>query len=460
MFKDAYQKKFDAIHPDPALRQAIAERMNEMQYGNDKRYIRVGVSRRMIAVLAALLALMLTATAVAVVRGNLLRAKLEEQGDTTIAAQVQDVHVPDAADEFSFTIDEAVQEDDQLWISYTVSVPDDGYTYLYGISCPTLNGEKLDYRSLGYFDEAWPVGGSVYVAGGDYPTTVSDVLKEIKLDPAQKGSADYRLGLEVYFFRTDREIQEIDYDALQEMMVQKEHTWQGDHEERYDVLESSDVLYYYNRGVERDAAPALYLGCYPEVYALHVAKAKALPEFEPEMGIDALGWEYTDWGRYTQALEETYIMTPEEFAATGIAELAAKRSLTIPLNVIVAEETIYNDLAEHSFEVNGYTVEIEDFYLSHFAARFTGTVLTDESPERSYMLLRKDGSALGEDLSYFLGVSPSGVGVDIDGEIRGIFSLEDVEELLLVPIAEHEAGSNPVYAMDEAIRIHPIYSPE
>ena len=31
MFKDTYKAKFDAIHPDPKLRQAIEERMNEMQ---------------------------------------------------------------------------------------------------------------------------------------------------------------------------------------------------------------------------------------------------------------------------------------------------------------------------------------------------------------------------------------------------------------------------------------------
>lgn len=460
MFKDTYKEKFDAIHPDPMLRQVIEERMNDMKYGNERRYIHTNLSRRMVAVLAALLVLMLTATAVAVVRGNLLRSKLEEQGDATIAAQVQDVHVSDAAEEFSFTVDEVVWEDDQLWVSYTVSVPDDGNTYLYGISGPMLNGEKLDYKALGYFDEAWPVGGTVYAAGGDYPATVSDVLKEIKVDPAQKESADNRLELEVHFFRTDREIREIESDALEEMMVRKNHVWQGDFEEQYDVLESSDVLYYYNRGLERDAAPAFYLGCYPEVYALHIAKMKALPEFEPETGIDALGWEYTDWSAYRQAMEETYVMTPEEFSDTGIAELAAERALTIPLNAANAEDIVYNDLAEHRFEMEGYTVEIENFYLSHFAARFAGTVLSDELPERSYILLRKDGSALGEDLSYFLGVSRSGHGMDIDGEIRGIFSLEDVDELLLVPIAEHEEGSDPVYAMEEAIRIHPIYNPE
>ena len=422
-----------------------------MRYEN-KRQTRSGMNRRMIAALVALLTLMLAASAFAVVRGNLLRTKLAEQSDDTIAAQVQDVHVSDAADDFSFTIDEVVWEDDKIFLSYQVSVPDDGSIYLCGIYVPELNGERMGFGTGGYFDEFELPTSNVYAMGGEFSTTIHGLLQELIANPALKERTDNMLHLRVAFFKTDRPIVGVvDWDAYIGLTDYAEGTGAGG------KFPNANTLYYVDFG--SDVPPNITLSDYPEVVAL-------FPK-QPDLGFG---------GDQIEIDPAELTMTPEKLASTGVAEIAAEREITIPLNLSETQETIYNDVAKRTFEMDGYTVEIADFHMNHFEASCTLFIRKDgewdevnDPLAQNYELLRLDGSALSTEAA---GMSMCDFAHDPEGEriwyasceTRGFIALNGMTELKLVPkineVDDQGILLSTEYLMDKAISIAPIYNPD
>ena len=443
-----------------------------MRYEN-KRQAHSGVNRRMIAVLVALLMVMLAATAFAVVRGNLLRARLEAQGDETIAAQVQNVHVSDVANEFGFTIDEVVWENDKIFLSYQVSVPDDGNSYLYGIYVPELNGEPMSYGSGSFFNaESMP---QVYALGNEFPCDANKILQELIADPALKDSTDNTLHIQVDFYRTNRPIRYIAYDELFAMTTERNLSL-GNRGWFDRVLDNSEVLYYWDEGA--DIIPSISLGFYPEVEDMFARKINALSAPQESSEFFSFGGNSGDEVMPFEESIEARILSAEEFASTGIAEFVTERDVTIPLNVSETQDTIYNDVAEHVYEMDEYTIEIADFSLTHFEANYRllirkdGAWAENEEDEplmRNYELLRKDGSCLSEESG---GMEMHGYAHDPDGEQilyvsienRGFFALDGITELMLAPVIYNvnEEGSlvQTQYLLNEAISITPIYNPD
>ena len=97
------------------------------------------VYRKTVLLVAAVTALLLMATAVAVVSGHSgFKSRLESEGIDEVAGLVQEAHVsaaPEADDGFEFSIDELLWEDDDLYISHSISVPEDG-AYMVAMTTP------------------------------------------------------------------------------------------------------------------------------------------------------------------------------------------------------------------------------------------------------------------------------------------------------------------------------------
>ena len=142
--------------------------LEEMEMRKNHRYKRLTV-----LLIAAILALLAVGAVAAVIGSNRLKQDLTDAGATDMAGRVQDVHLTDSGDGFSFSIDEAVWEDQELYLSYTLSVPDDGNTYLVGLLVPIINGEPADYRSSCYLNDFFCTATAL---GGGFPTTDSFVL--------------------------------------------------------------------------------------------------------------------------------------------------------------------------------------------------------------------------------------------------------------------------------------------
>ena len=454
-FKNEYRRRFDAVRPDPDLRRRIEERM-EAEMRNEK-YVKrrapLRMSRRLAVALAAALILALAATAVAVVQGNALRDKFAEMGDTTIEAQVRDVHVSDADEDFGFTIDEAVWEGDVLAVSCALRVPDDGNTYLCGVYAPTLNGEVLDehWGSLPANCEGFT---DAFVAGGGYPTSFP-LLLQLEVDADLKAREDNQFSMKACFLRTEGSVE---WDKVA-------GTGDADYA---DV----DVLRYRSANTSEEGEnPLIWFESY-EAYRV-LQQPELTPEAEEVDGLE-------NFGRPDPQLKE---LPPEAVVTAGLAEeVCAERELTIPLNLSGTGETIYNDVAEHNFRMDGYSVEITEFRLDHFGLYCKAVIRPDDWQDmdlgdwddaeleksnplyRFYRLLTKDGEELGE-ASGGMMVGPardaSGdnvVGIEVTDEEYGAIPLNGGEELLFAPETGFD-GENFSYALDEAIVLKPIYKP-
>lgn len=448
MFRDAYRRKYDAIRPDPSFRRALEDRMEEemkvMRYGRGNRR---AVRRRTIA-LVAVLALLLAATAVAVVQGSALRTQISEAGGKELASQVQDVHVADATEDFAFSIDEVLWEGDDMFVSYTASVPDDGHVYLV---CPyeaRLNGDRMALQSGVLFDDFF---AGAHVFGGDYEASGSDILKWRDVN----GSSGDQFSIKCAFLRAERPVAQLDGEAIHEMMDDS------------GILPNSDTLYC-DQVSERNTAPVVYLSYYPEVRAQIEANIEETARSRGYESADAL--RSADWEGYN-AEEKT---SPEELSASGIATLMAERSLCVPVEKSENQEAVLNDVAQRKYEMDGYSIEITQFNISHFYAHVEAIIRsadggvkewTQDAPYGEYYgLVNADGTDYGK-LSFALGKG----GVEtLDGEavysiginIDGIFPVEETTEVYLVPEVSNPDGTYAHADMSRAIRLEPIYNPE
>ena len=157
-----------------------------------------------LALVAALIALLAIGAVAAVIGNNQLKDELSDAGAKDMAERVQDVHLADAGDGFKFTIDEAAWEGDDLYISYTLSVPEDGNTYLVGLLVPRINGRPAEYRVGGYLEDGWTC--SAIALGGDFPAT-DTFVKPIIADSRELDLKDMKLEVGAAFFKANRPLQ-------------------------------------------------------------------------------------------------------------------------------------------------------------------------------------------------------------------------------------------------------------
>ena len=197
--------------PFPQTPKGFHDRVEQTLGGLENKNMRNHHNNRKlrIAMIAALIAILATtAVAVAVVLGNArFKQALTDSGADEVAELVQEVHVPAAESEdggFALSIDEIIWEDDQLYFSYTASVPEDGNRYLLALYTPLLNGEPMVFYATGweasaFFDDRFQ---TVIPLGGVQPATCGQLLT-FKVNPTLRQRASNALFLRADFFKTD-----------------------------------------------------------------------------------------------------------------------------------------------------------------------------------------------------------------------------------------------------------------
>src|SRR5699024_7044915 len=109
------------------------------------------------------------ATAGALIAHNhLLQEKLSNSGASEIALQVASPETDEAPASFSLSLDEYIWEDENLFLACTLTAPDDGQSYLAGLTIPFLTGEQLGYYQGGYYFDTESLM-IVYPLGGEFP---------------------------------------------------------------------------------------------------------------------------------------------------------------------------------------------------------------------------------------------------------------------------------------------------
>ena len=312
-----------------------------------------------LALVAALIALLAVGAVAAVIGSNRLKQELTDAGATDMAGRVQDVHLVDSGDGFGFSIDEVVWEGQELYLSYTLAVPDDGNTYLVGLMEPRINGKGVDYRLSRYLDGSFDA--MAMAMGGDYPVTHTFVLP-VLADSRELELKDLKLDVRAAFFRTDRPFEYVPdfyeeggmYDTSEALTL-----WTGGIV-RQRVFPTADTLYYWD---EDDGVPLLALDFFQpvlEAMTAEDAEAKGLVTVTDSFGFSEKR------------------LAPAGLDSTGIASLVAERSVALPLNADMVSHDQYNGLEENTFRYDGMTITVENFRMTHFTIEADIWMLPDE----------------------------------------------------------------------------------
>lgn len=444
---------------------------NDMKNKKYSRFYRYNARVIAVAIIAAIL---LTATAVAaVIGGNALKEKLTNSGAEDFASQVQDIHVQDAAEGFGLSIDEAVWEGEKLFVSYTVTVPEEGGPWLVGLYTPRMNGEKMDHSEGAFFDTA--DAPQATVMGGELASQKTQISKVI-LAKGWKEEDMQNLEMRAVFMKANRPFRELPEEYDNHIYTIK--TIDG--QERLVFNDSAYLML--DTMIEDTGNAYMNLEWLPEVQELFEEKLKKSIEeagFDPAQSRNKFTfspegfWALEDcWDK----VHEAHTLTAEDFESTGLVDVVCERSVTTELDTNGVQEIVYNDVSEPFHQMEGYSVEIDRFRLSHLEYEIELIFrkdggLTDRDAERFdqfrfhdidqlcyYTLMTMDGNKLiewDESKMYSLETKLDGervIRIVIEGE--GIIDLEKIEKLMLVPYAGDE-GYVP-YLMDEAITITPV----
>ena len=419
----------------------------KMRRNNNYRKLNVALIAALIAIVAT------TAVAVAVVLGNArFKQALTDGGADEVAELVQEVHMPAAESEdggFALSIDEIIWEDDQLYFSYTASVPDDGNRYLMALYTPLLNGEPMVFYATGweasaFFDDRFQ---TVIPLGGVQPATCGQLLT-FKVDPALRQRAANALFLRADFFKTD-----IGFTNNQ-----------SGFESQFKGVVPTVVLSF----DESDRFGESF-DSYVERLELSAKEREALRSI-----VDAAGGDG--------------ILTPEELLGVEGIEYATRREARMAVDASKLAQTVYDGVEETEFEVNGCELTIENFHMTHLGASFQLRVtapagINEEEGMRlassvafpgqvnehgyTWSLLRPDGSELALDERWEGGAGyqplPDGTasyGLSYDSD--GIIPLDGLEKVILMPrrLAYDENDNKTFdYLKDWAVELTPILRP-
>ena len=387
----------DPFPPTPA---GFHQRVEDTLHSLDDRKIKRPLGRAVL--LAAALAALLTVTAVAAVIGHSgFRQRLTDEGIPEVAGLVQEVHraadSPDA-EGFDFSIDEIIWEGGDLYISYSLSVPQDG-NYLVAMSNPTLNGDRLYYdakgwATAGFIDPRAEDQPAVLLMGGRHARTCN-ALWTFAVDSRLREKADNRLGFRAVLYRTDQ-----DYEGQSD--------W-------------SDLL--------------------------------SPPDSLSEGALDAI----------------------------ERAEYVAERTISMDLNAAQLDQTVFNDVAQRDFDVDGLHLHIDRFRMTHLgiSVEYTLSLPGAAGNDRDVMaiynaFLEKDwryGTVDGRALGYSLGSSCS-AGLDLPYGQSPVYHCSFSDSVILplktpgpiifAPVIledDAEGRQRPArYDMDHAIVLTPVFS--
>ena len=211
----------------------IDQTMEEIEAMNKKSVNRIRrVSRPVLIAAVLIVALAGTALAMAI-HSHLLKDTLKDLSVEELAEQVVDMTSVNAQDGFSLSLDEYIRNGDNLFLSCTLEVPEDGKTYLAGIMQPLIDGKIAAYHIFRYFDNQSSM--IVYPLGGAFPASRSLLL------PLNVESADdsISLDLKAVFLSTDRPIvsQRVDVENRQPETL---YTG-GDSDPQIDLMEYSEI---------------------------------------------------------------------------------------------------------------------------------------------------------------------------------------------------------------------------
>ena len=407
----------------------------------DKDMNRKRVYRKSIVLAAAILAALLALTAVAAVMGNtIFKDELKERGAAEVADLVQEVHrTAEDADgtDFSFSVDELIWEDSDLYVSYSLTVPQEG-RYMVVMEAPVLNGEKLACDAKGFsgtgcfFDPDEFGCQAVLLLGGQHPRSCGE-LWTLKADPQYRSRTDNGLFFRAVLLKTDLD-------------MPGAGVWDEG------ALTPPDAFSF--SGNWRSEVSEEYL------HQLGEDQAARLDDVAAAFGPDG-------------------VLTLDELISTGCAEYVAERTIDLTLDASALPQALYNDVAEHDFDVKGVHLHVDRFRMTHLGVELNCTVSApgldaDEARRRlnAFFDLSTEwtwdfGTIDGRDPGFSLGGDGGVSRVQLeDGTVvyrvswrqSCVQPLTELRQLIYAPMRYPEGAEEPEYDMENAVILTPVYS--
>ena len=186
----------------------------------------------------------------------------------------------------------------------------------------------------------------------------------------------------------------------------------------------------------------------------------------------------SDW---TDMLDPPNTLSDNALSAIKRAEYVAERAISMDLKATWLDQTLFNDVAEHDFDVDGLHLHIDDFRMTHLGitVKYTLSLPGGARHDRDDMAAFNDfldkqwrfGTVDGKALGYSLGGNGS-AGLDrLDSQSpvyhcswsdSVILSLKDFDQIVFAPVTiedDAEGRQLPaVYDMAHAIRLTPVFS--
>lgn len=298
-----------------------------------------------ILIAAAILLLALAGIAYAAVRSGYIRSVLLT-GETDVReSQVIAVDATDQQDVLSLSIDEAFWEGNNLFLSYTAKVSGDGQ-YLLAFGMPTLDGGEMDHQYGQYVED-----GTVYRIGGE-EKEITGVL--VALAPAD-GSV-HEIKLNAWLLTPKRELRGLsldEYQGLEEEFV----TQYG--MKRYGIL-SDEVLYYYD-----DVPGDFNLG---GGVSIHLDDYRAVQEYCDARTTPIPG---TVESSFSGGETDYYVPDVSMLEDLGYAQIQNQASVSFQMDGKEQSDNPVNGVAEPEFTMDGFTMRMRKFHLSHMSLTFT-----------------------------------------------------------------------------------------
>jgi len=431
MFREEYAKWIERAPLSPEFSEKLAQRAVERH-----RSAQSARPRRAVLALAVILAaLLLAGAALAAAKLGMLGKIFEELGaDEEAVARVQDVGVEGGGEILRAAFGDAIWEGDDLYVSFTASVPDDGNTYLLALTPPMRDGKMVDFSSALYLYYDLPI---VFALGGDGPTEVNRVLDLFSGDADRE--EPFELALEAALFRTDKEVVGVPFDTYLKQIL-KEYSF-GEGRGAYGVRlqpEDDDRLYYTTPEGEQfsEAARAIDLGDRWDVDGYirrKMAEFRGVDPSKPSPTRPALFIDPED----VVVTYDNFLIGAEMLEELGIGERVDGAKLQAAIYPGDGAKKVAKDV---EIAGNGFTARITSFEMTHLGLRFSAEIYgKDGAAFDGLMPALPDGRPLfpsGPEFGARCGGCVSGdgaSGMKYEYEYREIFPTIP-ETMLLVPV--------------------------
>jgi len=448
MFRDEYAKWVERAPLPPGF----AERLARVAVEKRRAAQAARPRRAALALAAILLALLLAGAALAAAKLGMLGKIFEERGaDEEAAARVQELGVEGGGEILRAAFGDAIWEGNDLYVSFTASVPDDGNTYLLALMPPARGGKMVDFATGMYLYYDIPIA---FALGGDGPTELSQLMHLVPGDA--DGSKPFELAMDVVLLRAYKEVVGIPHMEFYAQMTEEASSAIGDESSSEVVQPEADDRLYYAKSDE-DTDRSIDMRHRRDVFD-YIERKKAEFREENPPRLKPVDPSLYFGPEYEEVRYDDFLIGAEMLEELGIGEKVDAAELKATVYPSAGARKVAE---QRAIEGNGFTAKIASFEMTHLGIQYAVEIYPDGGAFAAFEELvpaqvdklppfaadmswwGSIGECLGED---------GARGTEYEYDFRGILPTIP-EKIRLVPVRCAGEGRPPEYLTEYALEL-------